>query len=186
MKTALAIFLASLAMYIWGSIWWMTIGMSPVKYMEDDTAVAAAMTAAMPEPGVYFLPDFADYANDSEGFNAKHEAGPLAQIFFHPTGRSAMDPSVMIFGFLHMVASVTVVALLLTLVKGSLPTYASRLIFVVGLGLFAAIFNRLGDMIWFFHHLDWTLFNIIFGLISWLVAGAVLAAMIKTKPAPSA
>jgi len=182
MKTVLGILLASLAMYIWGSIWWMTIGMSPIKPIADDTGLSAAMLAAMPEPGVYFLPDPGLYETDVEAFSAQHETGPLAQVFFHPQGRPPMDPSVMIYGFLHMVLSVAIAGHLLNMVKGSLTSYGSRLFFVTGVGFLIAVFNRVGDMIWFYHHLDWTLFTAFFGVASWAIAGSILAAFIKPQP----
>ena len=75
--------------------------------------------------------------------------------------------------------SVLFLALLMYMVRGSLATYSSRVLFAGLAGFGMAFFSNLTNAIWFFHPLPWALTGLLYDVTIWIVAGLVLGAYIK-------
>jgi hypothetical protein len=113
-------------------------------------------------------------------------SGPIAHLHIQRQGMEPMSPVSMTLGFLHFLVSVILIAFLLCMASPALPTYGSRVIFVAMAGLAGAFFVNMGNPIWWHHSWSWTWLVFIFDVITWLLAGLVLAAVIKSTPAAAA
>lgn len=177
-RLLLASFLAALAVFFWGFVFW---GLSPLsgsvmKATADDQAAQAALRETFPESGVYFVPS---PSGSPEAMDALHRAGPVAMIHIQRDGRPAMDPSVFVWGFVHGWLVCLILGWLLFRAGPALPKYRSRVLFITVAGFAAALFIDYGDTIWWYSDRSWQLLNLAYNTMAWLVAGLVLAALIK-------
>ena len=184
-RVIVAVVLAAVVQFAWGFAFYGQL--SSMDHMTtrapDESAVAQALAGTLPETGTYFLP-LCPGPNATEAETKAHadraEAGPLVQIHYRKEGFSmAQMPVMMGMGFGHTMLTVVLAALLLRSVLPSLPTYLGRVAFVFGLGVFAAVALRMGDMIWFHHHWTYVAGQMVFCVVGWLLAGAVMGAIIR-------
>lgn len=175
-KTILAVLLATVAMFVVGTAFWM----SPVPYgfIGDtplDGSVQASLREHFPRSGTYFVPGM---GSDHERIAELHEQGPLAMVHVTAEGRPVMAGSIFLWGFLHQLAIVAVLAGLMTLARPSLISYARRLKFVAVASLLAALMP-LADVVWWYAPPGFPVVTGVYNFLAVLVAGAVLAAFIK-------
>ena len=177
-KILIGSLLASIAMFIWGWLYWMNpLAYKVVKTVSDDAAAQQALQAQFPEPGVYFIPG--NY-EDMEKLKALHQQGPVALVQISG-GKTPMDPTTLIFGWLHMFLVSLFIA---TLIKSSgvaKGKYSCRVVFSSLLGLLAGFFIHIGAMIWMYQPLAYTIFNLFYAVTLFLVGGLVLAVFVKTE-----
>lgn len=172
-RLALGVGLASVALFVWGFLYW---GLNPLPYSTwkqtaDDAAAQRAVLEHFPETGTYYLPGL---YNDAETRTRLHEAGPIA--FLHLTdrdGRPEQEPAMMARGMLLNLVSVTLMALLLRM--AALPTYGGRVGLVALAGFAAAVLIDVGDSIWWYIPIEWKLHQAVYTFTAWLVPGLVLA-----------
>ena len=166
--------LAAIALFIWGFLFWTVIEvpLDVMKTAPDEAALAAEIATRLQQEGTYVIPSD---VSDAQDHQARHQAGPLITVMFHPEGAQAMDPKVMLAGFVHMWASIFLMALLLRWLARFLSSYAQRLGLVVWIGAIEAVFSNLGRPIWYFQPWDYHLFQAAYTLSSWVLVGAVLA-----------
>jgi hypothetical protein len=111
------------------------------------------------------------------------EKGPVA--FVHVIareGRPMMDPSIMVGGFFLNLVVIVLIAVLLKIAAPALPTYAARAGFVALVGLTVAIFSEGNDAVWWQITWQWKLYQAVYTLGFWLIAGVTLAAFIGPDP----
>jgi hypothetical protein len=179
-RIALGVVLAAAALFMWGFLFWAVGPFSQAIFSKatGETALAAQMLDALPETGVYLIPgDDSDF----EAYTASHLSGPIAMIFFTREGTNPMSPMVFLLGFLHMLASAALVALLLRTALPVLPTYAKRVMFVTLFGLAAAVWTNLGYPIWWHHPPGFHLMMMVYDVVGWALAGAVLAYFVRAS-----
>lgn len=165
--------LAAAALFVWGFLFWATPLSAPLTaHTGETTALAEALTAALPGSGVYYLPD---PSAGEEVFLEAHRAGPIATIYYRQEGAEAMAPGVFLLGYLHMALSALLIGLLLRAAAPALPGYGRRVAFVVVAGVAANVWAHLGQPIWFFHPWGHPLGTAVYGIVAWGLAGLVLA-----------
>ncbi len=184
MKKLLGIFLATLAMFIFGAVFWMTpLTTSFYLQSNDDEAVGRRLKDMFPTTGTYFVP----------GKQAAPEkrlellkAGPLATVHVDYERKLAgePDPKTLAAGFVHELISMALAALVLGALLTVLNTYVRRVGFMAMIGVLIAWFGPLSQPIWWYHPWPVHIVNAIYTVLAWIVAGLVLAAYIK--PASSA
>jgi hypothetical protein len=114
-----------------------------------------------------------------EKFQKQHEAGPFVQIFYQAEGTTpAAMQTMMIRGFCHMLISSMLCCVLLVLTEPC-ESYGGRLGFVFGLGALGTFWSEGGDFVWWRHPGSHVLFMSAYDLASWLLAGLVIAALVK-------
>ncbi len=172
MRILVASLVAAIALFFFGFLWWGLLmpAVQPASVITDQ-ALVEKMSSSLNESAVYFYPDPAVEPGDA--------SGPMAILYFNidlPDMGKMMG-----MGFGHMF----VTALLVTLFVASqkLSSFAARLKLVFGLGLFVALWADVGNMIWWRHPPQWTAFHVAYDVFSWLLAGAIIAAIIKPNPA---
>jgi hypothetical protein len=181
-RLLLASFLAALAVFVWGFVFW---GLSPMsaavmQSADDDQAAQAALRETFPKSGVYFVPS---PAGDPAAVDALHRAGPVAMVHIQMDGRPAMDPGIFVWGFVHGWLVCLILGWLLLRAGPALPAYRSRVLFIAAAGFAAALFIDYGDTIWWYSDRSWQLLNLTYNTVAWLVAGVVLAAILKPDSA---
>jgi hypothetical protein len=184
-RVIVAVVLAAVVQFAWGFAFYGPL--SSLDYTTtrapDETAVAEALRSALPESGTYFLPRCPGCSApeaEAKGFEKRHAEGPIVQIHYRKDGIAmAQMPVVMGTGFGHTLLTVLLAAFLLRMALPGLPCYRSRVVFVFGLGVFAAMATRLGDVIWLHQPWAFPLGQMVFCVVTWLLAGAVMAAIIR-------
>jgi len=182
----IGILFATVAMFVWGAVFWMSpLGSLAVSSMDADVSLGQAMLDNLKESGVYFVPDAGRMSSDPESFTELHEKGPLAIVIFSREGGTPMQPAVLIKGFLHMLVSISLVSLLLWRVRHALGSYRCRFGFVLLLGVTMGFYSRMGDAVWFLHPVGWGLTQWIYTVTAWAIAGAILARFVGSDPLQS-
>ena len=117
----------------------------------------------------------------SKEFERQHAEGPIVQIFYHANGIAGSEMGMtMGLGFVHMLISSVFCCILLAMAE-PLCCYGSRVGFVFGLGVFSSLWIEGADLIWWHFPLSHVLFMSAYNIIAWLLAGLVIAAIVK-KP----
>lgn len=170
--------LAAVAMFVWGFLFWGLRPVDPFAHLTlaQERAVAAVLSAELPGPGVYFLPD-RDALGGDASWAERHTAGPVAFVAFRPDGANPQSPVKMLMGFLHMLATAALLGVVIRL--GRLPDYGARFGLAAAVGVAATFFAYVAQPIWF--DLPWGhyLTRSIYDLVAWLLAGAVLAWFVR-------
>ena len=179
-KLILASFIASIAMWVWGAVYWMNpLTNKAIKYVEDDLAVQAVLDQHFPESGTYFIPGM---NTDTEVFNELHNKGPLAMVTIHKAGLPPMRTSVFIISWLHMWLISLILGFMLWHNRTVLPCYGCRLTAILIIGLLIGFLSEGNRMIWFYAPVPFSLVNIGYYFSVIAVAGLVLSAMVKSPP----
>jgi hypothetical protein len=177
-------FLAAIVMFVWGFVFWTLLAKQIGVMRPADSDVIDAMVKHAPEleSGEYFYPpppDPGDSEDDRKNKEEKHKQGPLVEISYQAGGAEPMDPVYFALGFLHLVALGVIAGFLLIMALKNLPTYLSRVGFVLLLGIFATAAIDVAAVIWFRHPWRYPTMLAIYHASSWLLAGLVLAAVIR-------
>lgn len=177
MKTLLGIFLTSLAMFAFGAAFWMTpLTTSFFMSSTDDETAGRRLKEMFPASGTYYLPS---QQNPPEKLKELHEAGPLATVHIRHEGSPVMDAKVMVVGFVHILISMTLAAMVMGALLSVLNTYVRRVGFMATLGVLIAWFSPISQPIWWYQPWPVHIVNAVYTGLAWLVAGLVLAAFIK-------
>jgi len=168
MRVLAASFVTAIALFFFGFLWWGVLMpfVRPTTVISDQTLIDN-MSSSLNESAVYFYPDPATEPGES--------SGPMAILYFN-TDMPDMG-RMMGMGFAHMFVAAVLVTMLVSSRK--LPSFAERFRFVFCLGLFVAWWADVGNMIWWRHPSGWTAFHFGYDVLSWLLAGAIIAAIMK-------
>jgi len=188
MKKLLGIVLASLAMFAFGAVFWMTpLTTSFFMTAADDETAGRRLKELFPATGTYYVPwTQADASLPKEAGEqafarqeALHKAGPIAMIHMRHEGAGIMEPKLLLTGFIHELISMTVAALLMGSLLAVLNSYVRRVGFMAVTGVLIAWFGPMSQPIWWFNPWPIHIVNALYTALAWLVAGLVLAAFIK-------
>ena len=184
LRCIMGAFLAALVMFVWGFVFW---ALSPVpafamKTLDIDPTTLMALDAAMPESAMYLYPGYGDESDPD--FQTRHRTGPIFSVMYFAGGTEPMPPSVLMLGFLHFFFSALLAGFLLWMALPALPRYVQRVAFVALLGIFAGVFIRLSDPIWYYFPWKFAVVALLYVVVAWLLAGLVMGAVMR--PASSA
>ena len=180
--------LGAVVLFLWGFLYWVVLSdtLLPYKHMADQAAVVEVLQENLTETGIYWFP-MAQYDPDAttdekqaakEASYERHRQGPLGGVIYHKVGREPMAPSALVKGFVINFVSALLASILLCSAcarKG----YAKRVAFVLGLGLFIAVSVHLIAWNYMFSPMGFTLLKIGDSVVGWLLAGLVIAAVVK-------
>lgn len=185
MRILLAGLLGAIAMFVWSAVAHMatplaTIGIS--KMRNEQPVLDALRHNVGDSAGLYFYP-WVDPKDPNmmqkEAERISHEPNGLL-LYKPPRTDTGMGP-MLIGEFAKQLAQALIAAFLLSLT--ALAAYGARVGFVVGLGVFASLGTDTSYWIWYGFPLDYTLAQIAIVLGEVLVAGLMIAAVLKPKPA---
>ncbi len=178
-KFLLAPFLAALAMFFWGFLYY---GLSGIPYKTLGTAgdVGPALSQLFPADGTYLVPD---PRGTPEVMAEQTKRGLFATVHIKKSGVTDMDPAMLGKGFVLEFVSCLLLAVLLSMSNFNQNTYACRLILCVLVGTLATLFANGGQAIWWLQQWGWHLMTMLHDIVAFTLAGTVLAFFHKPKAA---
>jgi len=178
--------LGGIAMFVWTSIAHVATPLGQIGFSQipSEAPLLAAMQSAMADkPGLYFFPwvDPND-PNAQKAYQEKAGANPSGLILYRPPGATdGILQAQLIEEFSKELAQTLIAAFLLSLT--ALGAYLARVGFVALLGVSAGISTNVSYLIWYNFPLDYTLANASIEIIGALVAGLVIAAIVRGRTA---
>ena len=181
-KFVLAPFLAALAAFFLGFVWW---GLPPhlaykgLGSVSDVSATALAVGKLFPASGAYLLPSPLDGEARANELAAR---GPSVEVHIRKEPFTGADMGkTMAMGFAHVFVVRLLVTGLLCGLEKAFERWTCRVKFCAALGLLVA-FCDLGQVIWWHHSLGWTLAQASYDFVMYVVIGLVLAKFVTPKP----
>jgi len=189
----ISVVIASIVAFQWGFVFW-TVLPFPNQVMKrlpsaDQERILQTLKETLKSPGMYFYPMPPEEQGISGGegekeFAALYEKGPILQLSFQPGGAPAMDPKVLIQGFIMFFIATTVGAWILYNGLSPDASFGKRFQVVMLLGLVTALTADLPAAIWFMSPWDYQGLLAIYHIVQWILVGLVLAIGIKPKARP--
>lgn len=164
-------------MFFWGFLFWgvLPIGASAMDGVKNQAVFQSTLEQHLGSSGVYAVP-FSKDPSDAE-FQALHAEGPIATIYYRAEGSEPMSTSTFVMGYLHELVVLLIMGLMLKM--AGIASYGARLAAVFLGGLSGAALSSLSGPIWWLHPWNMAVIDLIYQGIAWLLAGLVLAAMVK-------
>jgi hypothetical protein len=181
--------LGGLVIFVWGNLSWTVLPVHEfhMKNIPPSAINEDVIRTEMQESGIYHFPGFpgeeemkADPEGAWEKMLAKFEQGPIVHFMVvDADGGPWMTPMNFVWYFVINVGSALLVAWMLTQAVGSLPSYGSRVGFVLVAGLFAFLFGPLTNWNWWHFPTNFTMATLLDYAVSWGGAGLVMARFIR-------
>lgn len=165
-----------LILFIWSTISWMVIPWHCNNFHDftDSSAVETVIRANVPQSGIYLLPS-------PKSMKSLHEqnimpatiGGPQLFAVVHVEDSSTSMALPLVIQFISQVFTAFVITALLCKTSGL--SYKGRLSMVMALAVVMILIAYVPNWIWFHYDTAYTLVLIADLLISWFLAGLVLA-----------
>lgn len=168
MRIALTTLLTAIVLFFFGFVWWGVI--MPIAQpagVIQDTSIVERMSS-LGESGVYFHPTYTEAPSETA-------SGPMVVLYY--VSEIPSMGMMMGLGFAHMLAASLLACLAVNYLNPA--TFSKRFLIVCGLGLFTALWADVGNMIWWHHPASWAAYHFGYDLFSWVLAGLVIAALLK-------
>ena len=148
--------------------------------LPGETSLRSAMTEHLPESGLYFIPGKdplleGDPARQWEEAMERMESGPVVLMAVRKDGSSGMAKE-LVFEGLANISCALVAALILWCIPCA---FVCRVLVVVALGLFSWMSIDVSHVIWYGFPVEYAAGQLIDHLVGWLLAGLVIAAIVK-------
>ena len=184
-----AALISAILMFFWGFVFWgpvlnMTARLMSPLPEEAELDVIAPLRANNVLDGMYLYPGaVADPTAKAavDAWNKKVEEGPILHMAYHQQGISPMDPVMFAKGLAHSFVIALLSATLLATVVHGLPTYASRVGVLLLVSLIAAIWTNVGNVIWWFHTVEYAAGQIAYTVVAGLLMALATAAIVKPR-----
>lgn len=189
-RIPLAGLLAAIVMFVWTAIAHMMtpLGSAGISQIPDEAIPAAALTQTIgAKPGLYMFPWVDPKRRDADKLYAeKAKTMPSGFLVYHPAGQGAMMTGATLGAeFLKQLVCCLIAAFLLAQ-AGGLVGYVARVGFVFGVGVVAALNTNVSQAVWYGFPTTYIAAQMAIDLIAYLVAGVVLARMIRPSATPPA
>ncbi|MEM8933028.1 MAG: hypothetical protein AAGE94_17715 [Acidobacteriota bacterium] len=170
--------LASIALFVWGFVFWPLTESHVTGHAVDEDALRAALQEQLPATGTYFLPSPQD---GIDIWHRRHVEGPITVIRHRAEGVEPITPSFFLRGWLFLFVAVLPMAWLMRRLARHLDSFGERVRLCMVIGLAMALFGELRGAVWSLepwgHHLlgggfvlgAWTILGVVLG---WLVDGS--------------
>jgi len=181
-KQLIGVVLATVAIFLWGFVYWglMSAPYAPLKATNGDEAAQQAVLEHFPSTGMYLIPGAYNAPEDAARMFAD---GPIAMVNVVREGHPMEDPVMMGRGFMLNLVVVLLLAVLMKRALPALPSYRDRVVFAALVGLTAVVMINFGDAVWWRYPWAWKTSQALYGLVSFSLAGAILAKFIKPQDA---
>ena len=184
LRILIAGLLGGLAMFAWNSIAHtiLPIGHAGLSQIPNEAAARTALQSAMgtePKSGLYVFP-WTEHGASAP----KATPGPSGIIVYHPDRPLEMAPSMLVSEALSEIVQAIIAAFLLSLTV--LVGLLHRALFVTAMGVAVAMCTHLSNWIWWGFPADYTLAAIATIVVGYLVAGVVIALVMRKREAAAA
>ena len=176
--------LGGIAMFVWNSLAHtiLPLGHVGIAPIPAEAAARTALQGAMgsePRAGLYVFP-WMEHGAEAP----KPAPGPSGMIVYHPDRPFEMAPSMMVSEALSEIVQAVIAAFLLSLT--ALVGLLSRTLFVAAIGVAAALSTHVSYWIWWGFPANYTLAQLATMIIGYLVAGVVIALVMRKRAAAAA
>ncbi|MBL9206032.1 MAG: hypothetical protein JNN01_13155 [Opitutaceae bacterium] len=178
-KFLLAPFLAALAMFFWGFIYYGLSGI-PYKSLASVGDVGPELNKLFPADGTYVLPD---PRGTPDVIAEQMKRGQFAMVHIKKSGVPEMDPSVMAKGFALEFISCLLLAFMVHKAASSFQGFGGRVMFSVTIGVLLTLFSNGGQAIWWHQDWGWHIMTMVHDVVAYLLAGIVVALFHTPKSA---
>jgi hypothetical protein len=180
--------LGGIAMYVWTALAHMVLplGEAGIKEIPNEPAVLSAMRSSFGDssglylfPGMGLAPDATSQQKRAAMalYSQKLAASPSGILMYNPPGMQALAPRQFIAEFVkELIESLLAVMLL---AQTRLASFASRLGFMVVVGVLAAIGTNVSYWNWYGFPLAYTAAYMTVQIVGFVCVGLVAAAMVK-------
>ena len=177
-RIILAGVLGGVALFLWGGVSHMMIGLGNVGMQNIQRPVYDAMKASIAQPGLFFFPE-----SDMKGnIKDEYKGGPIGILVFKPTGAGASMTGQLTNEVILNIVQALLAAFLLAF-AAKLARYPQRVGFVFVLGILSAIATNIEYWNWYGFPASFTLASIVDKLIGFMVVGLIVAAIVKPPAA---
>jgi hypothetical protein len=168
----------------WGAAFWMVLpfGAQVIHDLPHDETIVRELKDADVDNGFYVSPAMRRSQASAEENNAskeKYKAGPILYLTYRKDGVDLDDTTVLKVGAAHFVLCALIAGFLLAAAAPTLRSYLGRVVFIFLLGVFGALAFDLSNGIWFYHPWGYPILMAGFHAAGWLLAGIVMAAVIR-------
>jgi len=187
-RILLAGVLGGVALFVWGGLSHMMLGLGQVgiKELPQEEYLLSNLRSSISQPGFYFFPGAgmrpgatAEEKKAAQAeFMRKYSSGPYGILIFHPEGTQPMSAGQLGRELGLNIVQALIAAWLLSFATG-LSSFASRLGFVFGVGILAAITTNVEYWNWYGFPANYTGAYILDKLIGFLIVGLVVASLVK-------
>lgn len=189
-RVIIAGLVGGIVLYMWGFLTHMVIplGETGFNYLsqEQEQKVFSATKPTITEPGLYVLPGYDqslkgdELTADLERWSKAYEKGPNIFMVYHPEGTVPMSGKTLGIQLLCDMAVALICAIFVGLIRQK--SFGTKIGMVVLLGLLAFLETDAAYANWWRFPLDYTGAQLLEKLGGMLLAGIVLAIMIKPDP----
>ena len=169
------------ALVLWGMIFWGWLyePFGIFHKLPDDTEVVEMLIANDTQTGTYFFPWPRNTPDTFASFVQQHQTGPFFQLSYLREGVDPQSPGKILRGVLQYFVVSMIAVRLIRLAPPAETPFIRKFAVIFLAGLMGTVFIRLGDPIWF--HLPWqhALGNAFFEIVSWILMGVVIAALMR-------
>jgi len=183
MRIIIAGLLGAVALFVWMSVAHMftPLGYIGFSKLPNEPAVLAALKdGGATHSAFYFFP-WVDPKDPKlmEKSTELMKSNPSGLMVFQPAGASTDMTPMMVKEFVKELAQTLIAAFLLSLTM--LGSYLGRVGFVALVGVFAMLGSDASYWIWYGFPLNYTLASMLMQLVGAIVAGLVVAAVVKPR-----
>jgi hypothetical protein len=176
---------AGVVIFFWGFVSHMLLplGEMGLQSIPNEGDLTAAMKKDVRESGLYFVPgrDMSKSQSQEEmdAHAAKIAKGPYGFMVIYPNGRDVSMGKLMPIELGTNIACALLAAILVSLVR---PGFVVRVASVTLVGILASIMTLVPYWNWYGFPTDFTLAQIVEHTAGWLLAGLVLASIVRPTP----
>ena len=159
--------------FMWGFFSWMVLPWHQFKDVKNETEVIETVKVAMPEKGVYLIPNMPKGKNDADmkAYLDKKSEGPTGILFINPTG---MRPMLQAFIGSFVIQLLGAFIFMYLLMKTSGLSHWKKANFVALAAIGGAVICHLPNWNWWNFPLTWTLAHMADVGIGWYFAGLAM------------
>lgn len=170
--------------FLWNMVSWLAIPWhEPVfKGFSSEEYVGSVIKNNAPEKGIYILPMLGygkDKKEQQQDYVSKVKEGPVVFAAVTPNGLNPMGVGHFFAGLCVQIAAGAFVGMILHLC--CCHNYFARVIIVLFTAIFTGIAGFVPTLVWWSFPFDYIAISFLDIVIGWLIAGFVLAAIIKPK-----
>ncbi len=181
MKLLIAGIVGGVVVFIWGYVSHalLPLGKTGIKTLPGEAALLSTLSNSLSEPGVYLFPAEGAEGDEAEkaAWKAKYTSGPRGTLAWDPqTGFEPQSPEQLGAEFASNVLAALLAAILVSWARGP---YLGRVLFVGLLGVFGWLSISVSHWNWYRFPTDFTLAEGIGEAVGWLIAGIVIAGLVK-------
>ncbi|MFK8069214.1 MAG: hypothetical protein AB8D52_13350 [Gammaproteobacteria bacterium] len=179
-KVLIAAILGGAISFAWTSASWMFLPwhQQTIKQFDNEQVIVKALKSQAEEDGIYLLPKIDQ--NSSKPMQTIASTETFAFISLRPNGTTLSMQDSMKFSFLNSVLISILIVILLSCTSDL--GYIARVFFVMMVGLVGALSGHVPNLIWWGFDSSYTIVMIVDIVISWFLAGLVIAAFVGREP----